>query len=108
MTRPLGGAPRNRRWAVPGTLNTSKFRNKDHCRRTLRSPTMAGAASGRAVRLDIERVQGMTRRHVEPVVLRSAKSEVGAALGQANMGERLAFRTEHHDAVEILRLALRL
>src|SRR6476469_2641590 len=65
-------------------------------------------ASGRAVRLHIIRVDRMRRRHVEPVPLRSAEGHIGATLGQMDVGERLAFRAEHLDAVEILRLAAEL
>src|SRR4051794_41714807 len=50
----------------------------------------------------------MAARHVDAVVLRAAKGEVGAAFRQANVGERLAGGAEHHHAVEILGLALEL
>src|SRR5436190_1735096 len=60
------------------------------------------------MRLHIERVDRVAARHVEPVVLRAAEGEVGAALRQADMGERFAGGAEYHDAVEILRLALEL
>src|SRR4051794_11335722 len=65
--------------------------------------TMANALH-RAFRLHIERVQRMRRCHVEPVVLRSAESEVGATLRQVDEADRLALRIEHHYAVEVLRL----
>src|SRR6266850_6944811 len=50
----------------------------------------------------------MAARHIEAVVLRAAEGEIGAALRQADVGERLAGRAEHHDAVEIFGLALEL
>src|SRR6185295_6470621 len=64
--------------------------------------------SHRAVRLHIERVDRVAARHVEAVVLRAAEGEIGAALRQADMGERLAGGAEHHHAVEILGLTLEL
>src|SRR5262249_17425415 len=57
------------------------------------------------VRLHIERVDGMAGGHIDAVVLRTAEAEGGAALWQADVGERLSFRTEHHHAVEGFRLA---
>src|SRR5437867_3489834 len=64
--------------------------------------------SHRPVRLHIERVDRVAARHIEAVVLRAAEGEVGAALRQADVRERLAGRAEHHDAVELFRLALEL
>jgi hypothetical protein len=60
------------------------------------------------MRLDVERVDGVAAGHVEAVVLRPAEAEILAAFGQLDEGERLAFGIEHHDAVEILGLALEL
>src|SRR5438034_2026495 len=64
--------------------------------------------SHRPVRLHIERVDRVAARHIEAVVLPAAEGEVGAALRQADVRERLAGRAEHHDAVELFRLALEL
>src|SRR5262245_15438474 len=58
--------------------------------------------SGGAVRFDVQRVQRVAARHVQAVVLRAAEGKVGAALGQANVRQRLALRAEHHHAIEIL------
>src|SRR6516162_8213434 len=62
-----------------------------------------GLRSRRATRHN--RRKRMRRRHVEAVVLRAAESQVRAALGQVNEGDRLAFRVEHLHAVEIFRPA---
>src|SRR5438034_3752724 len=64
--------------------------------------------SHRPVRLHIERVDRVAARHIEPVVLRAAEGEIGAALRQADVGKRLAGGAEHHHAVEILWLTLEL
>src|SRR5438128_6337619 len=64
--------------------------------------------SHRAVRLHIERVDGVAGRHVDAVVLRAAEAEVGTALRQANEGERPALWVEDHDAIEVFGLALEL
>src|SRR6516162_1028710 len=60
------------------------------------------------VRLDVERIEGMRRRHIEAVALRPAEGQVRAALRQADEADRLALRIEHHHAVEIFGLALQL
>src|SRR6478735_7733842 len=62
----------------------------------------------RAMGFHVKRVDGVAARHIEAVVLRSAESEVGAALRQPDEGERFTLGVEHHHAVEILRLALEL
>src|SRR2546429_7007039 len=75
----------------------------------LRAPRNDGVSySNRPMRFHIQRVDRVAARHVEAVVLRAAEGEIGAALRQTDVGERLAGRAEHHDAVEIFGLALEL
>src|SRR6266540_18501 len=83
---------RTRNLEIPGSMLTHR-------------PGMTDS-SHRAVGLYVERVDGMAARHIEAVVLRAAEGEIGAALRQPDMGERLAGGAEHHDAVEIFGLAL--
>src|SRR4051812_45663819 len=59
-----------------------------------------------AVRFHVERIERMAARHIEAVVLQAAEAQVRAALGQADEGDRLALRVEHHHAVEVFWLAL--
>jgi hypothetical protein len=44
----------------------------------------------------------MAACHEQAVFLAPAEGQVGAAFGQANEADRLAFGVEHHDAVEVL------
>src|SRR6266481_1620907 len=64
--------------------------------------------SHRAVGFHVERIDGVAGRHVEAIVLRSAEGEIGAALRQPDVGERLAFGAEHHHAIEVFGPALEL
>src|ERR1700730_1061909 len=61
-----------------------------------------------AMRFHIKRIKRMGTSHVEPIVLRAAEGEIGAALRQLDKSKRLALRVEYHDAVEVFRLALKL
>src|SRR5215210_9136519 len=54
----------------------------------------SGALHG-AVRLDVKRVERMSARHVETVVLWAAEAQVPAPLGQPNKADGLTLRVEH-------------
>src|SRR3954447_7271954 len=65
-----------------------------------------GAGLGGAVRLHGERVERMAARHIEPVVLRAAEAQIGAALRQPDEADRLTLRVEYLHAVQDLEFAL--
>src|SRR5215471_2902326 len=54
----------------------------------------------RTLRTDVERIERVACRHEQAVALDAAKADVGAALRKRNRADPLAFRIEHHDAVE--------
>src|SRR5690606_37893031 len=55
-------------------------------------------ARRRALRIDVQRVERLARRHEQPVALRSAESDVRAALGQPNASEQRRRRVPDRDA----------
>ena len=55
----------------------------------------------RALRVHIERIDRLARRHEQAVALHAAEAEVGAALWQGDEADRGAVGREHHDTVEI-------
>src|ERR1700730_340696 len=61
-----------------------------------------------AMRFHIKGIERMGTGHIEAIVLRAAEGEVGAALRQLDKSKRLALGVEHHDPVEVFRLALKL
>src|SRR6478735_1831129 len=62
---------------------------------------LAGSAAERALRVDVERVERVARRNEQPVAVATAEAEVGGALRQVDMADRLAFRIEDAHAVEL-------
>src|SRR5674476_841256 len=46
----------------------------------------------RALRLDIDGIERLARRHEQPVSLLAAEAEVGAGLGQTNLADAVAVR----------------
>src|SRR6185312_7097226 len=54
-----------------------------------------------ALRIDVERIQRVRRCHEQAVALDAAETQIGAALRQRNMADRLALRREHAHAVEL-------
>ena len=60
----------------------------------LRSP------AGYALRVHVQRIDRVARRHEQPVAVAAAEADVGSALGQRDEADRLAGRIEHLDAVE--------
>src|SRR6266436_536183 len=57
------------------------------------------STAGRALRVHVERIERMARRHEQPVASDAAEAEVGAALGQRNEADRLAGGIENLDPV---------
>src|SRR5579864_9187929 len=55
-----------------------------------------------ALRVHIQRVQPMTRRHEQAVPMPAAEADVRAALRQRDMADRLTLRREHADTVEFV------
>ena len=55
--------------------------------------------AGDALRLDVERIDGLAGGHEQAVALPAAEAEVGAALGQQDAADQSAVGREHRDAV---------
>src|SRR5262245_30718515 len=53
-----------------------------------------------ALRVHVERIDRVARRHEQPVTVAAAEADVGGALGQRYEADRLAGRIEYLDAVE--------
>ena len=59
------------------------------------------ASAGRhASSVHIKCVEGLARRHEEPVELGASEAQIGAALGQPDAADGRAFRIEHEHAVQ--------
>src|SRR6266446_2069512 len=68
-----------------------------------RSP--GGSAAGDALRVHVERVQRLARRHEEPDALDPAEAEIGAALREQDAADELTGRVEDRHAVVSLAAA---
>src|SRR3954454_3244146 len=55
---------------------------------------VAGSAAQRTLRVDVERIERMARRDEQPIAVAAAEAEVGRALRQVDMADRLAVRIE--------------
>src|SRR5947208_6259880 len=64
-----------------------------------RATSHASSATERPLRVDIERIERMARRHEQAVAAQSAETKIGAALGQRDLADPLALRAEDHHAV---------
>src|SRR6476620_1642504 len=60
--------------------------------------------AGRALRVHVQRIDRVARRHEQPVALDPTEAHIGATLGQCDEADRLAARIENLDAV-LLRVA---
>src|SRR5438105_12474736 len=60
------------------------------------------SAAARALRVHIQRVKAVARRHEKPVAMTPAEAHVRATLRQCNMADRLALRREDAHAVEFV------
>src|SRR5262245_65250094 len=52
------------------------------------------------LRVHVERIDRVARRHEQPVAVAAAEADIGGALGQRYEADRLAGRIEHLDAVK--------
>src|SRR5215813_15202392 len=57
------------------------------------------SAARHALRLDVEGVDRLARRHEQAIALLAAEAKVGTALGQQNAADQCAVRCEHRDAI---------
>src|SRR5262249_56397351 len=57
--------------------------------------------SGRALRIDVERIERVARRHEQPVALGAAEAEIGGTLGQGDEADGLAGRVENLHPVQL-------
>ena len=55
------------------------------------------------MRVDVERIEGLTGRHEQAVAHRAPEAHIGASLRQANAPDELALRIVDDDAVELVR-----
>src|SRR6188472_2117455 len=62
-------------------------------------PSRVDLTAGRALRVHIQRIDRVARRHEQPVALDPAEAHVGATLGQCDEADRLTARIENLDAV---------
>src|SRR6185369_8483843 len=60
---------------------------------------VVGSPALHALRVDVERIDRVARRHEQAVALDAAEADVGAALGQRDEGDRLAGGVEDLHAV---------
>src|SRR5262249_56101762 len=58
-------------------------------------PRVKRSAARRALRIDVERIERVARRHEQPVALDTAEAEIGAALGQRDEADGFAARAEN-------------
>src|SRR4029453_17962205 len=61
------------------------------------------SAARRALRVDVERIQRLARRHEQAVAFEPAEADVGGALWQRDAADWLAVGREYHDALEFSR-----
>src|SRR3954447_934257 len=62
------------------------------CWRSWRFLPVTESAGGGALRLDLQHVQRLARRHQQVIALRAAERDVGAYLGQTDAADQLALR----------------
>src|SRR5882762_7544140 len=60
------------------------------------------SAAGRALRVDVERIERVACRHEQAVPPHPAEAEVGGALRQVDLADALAVGVEHDHAVVAL------
>src|SRR5690242_12126527 len=65
-------------------------------------PQSEVSPAGHALRVDVQRVERVARRHKQAIAMAPAEAEVGAALGQRDVADRLARRIEDAHAVELV------
>ena len=57
---------------------------------SIRSIVIAGSPAGRALRVHVERIDRVARRHEQAVALGPTEADIGRALGQRDEANRLA------------------
>src|SRR5262245_33085298 len=62
----------------------------------------ARSATGRALRVDVKRIEGVASGHEQPIPSEAAKANIGAALGQRDEADWLAGRIEDLNAILLL------
>src|SRR5205814_7336 len=62
---------------------------------------IASLRSDRTLRVHIERIERMARRHEQAVPVHAAEAKIGAALGQRNLTDLLALRVVDRHPVEV-------
>src|SRR5215213_5416579 len=60
------------------------------------------SATRRALRVDVERIDRLARRHEQAVAATAAEAHVGAALRQLDAADEAPFAVVDHDAVELV------
>src|SRR5688500_19375416 len=68
-----------------------------------RSGRAAASATRRALRVDVERIDRLARRHEQAVAATPAEGQVGAALRQLDAADEVAVAVVDHHAVELVR-----
>src|SRR6478752_8336423 len=83
------------------SASAEKSSNRPSAKRhlTTKSAPLCSPASY-ALRVHVERIDRVARRHEQPVAIAAAEADVGGALGQRYEADRLAGRIENLHAVE--------
>src|SRR5439155_17000429 len=84
-------------WHLP-VVAAAFFRAASATRLALRSAEIS--ASERTLRVDVERIDRVARRHEQPIAFGPAEADVGATLRQLDVPDRVALRIEDADAIE--------
>src|SRR5262245_15570715 len=69
------------------------------CSARVSSQAIPRSPSRRALRIHVERIERMARRHEQPVALDAAEADIGGALGQCDEADGFAGRVENLHAV---------
>src|SRR5262245_53149420 len=62
----------------------------------------ASSPTEHALRIDVERIERMARRHEQAVAAQPAEANIGAALGQRDLADALALGVEDHHPIVAL------
>src|SRR5215831_13534007 len=82
-----------------------RFRGDDRSQATysakVASQAVPRSPSRRALRIDVERIERVARRHEQPVALDAAEAEIGGPLGQRDEADGFAARVENFHSVQL-------
>src|SRR5262249_58944380 len=67
--------------------------------------TLGHSPARRALRVHVQRVKRVARRHEQAVAMAAAEADICAAFGQSDLSDRLAGRVEDANAIELRRHA---